>query len=351
MDQPGDSPPPGVEPSLLEELESHATKLAREAGALLLDYFQKDLQVEYKSKGHQDPVTEADRRAEALLIDGIAARFPHHGILSEERPETIRADADFLWVLDPLDGTTNFLNRYPCFGVSVGVLHQGVPVAGALFVPSPVAAGGEVLHARLNGGAHLDDTAIHVFDEEEPTRAGLVSMPAYFWGQFRIGRDMAQRLGEVRTTGSIAYEMALVATGVLQYAAFGAPKIWDVAAGVLIVKEAGGEALLRKSKPGRWEPLRSFLEPDSGLPQDGNLRKWATDLLIGNASVAGFVADNLRPRSKRFRWMRHLRYRLGARSGAKEQHGEGPEQGTPDSPEGPPPGGEGPPPPQASAER
>ena len=348
MDQSGNALPPGLEPSLLEELETHATKLAREAGALLLDYFQQDLRVEYKSKGHQDPVTEADRASEALLIDGIAARFPNHGILSEERPETIGADADLLWVLDPLDGTTNFVNRYPCFGVSVGVLHRGVPVVAALFIPSPVATAGQVLHARLKGGAFLDDTAIHVFDKEEPTRAGLLTMPAYFWSQFRISRDMARRLGDVRTTGSIAYEMALVAAGVFQYAAFGAPKIWDVAAGVLIIKEAGGEALLRKSRPRRWEPLLSFLEPDAGLPSDGDLRKWATGLLVGNPSVADFVARNLRPRSGLFRWMGR---RLAARSKAKERRDEGPEEETPAPPEGPPPGGEGPPPPEEPADR
>ncbi|MCH7750743.1 MAG: hypothetical protein IH898_01105, partial [Planctomycetes bacterium] len=112
MDQPGDSPPPGVEPSLLEELESHATKLAREAGAPLLDYFQQELHVEYKSKGHQDPVTEADRRAEALLIDGIAARFPHHGILSEGRPEAIRADGQPDWFV--LAGLIHDLGKILC---------------------------------------------------------------------------------------------------------------------------------------------------------------------------------------------------------------------------------------------
>lgn len=345
MDHPDDSRP-AVEDSLLEQLESHATKLAREAGALLLGYFQRELQVEYKSKDQQDPVTEADRSSEALLIRGIADQFPCHGILSEESPEAIRGNAEFLWVLDPLDGTTNFVNRFPCFGVSVGVLHRGVPVAAALFIPSPATAGGEVLHARLNGGAYLDGTPVHVFDGKEPTRAGLASLPAYFWSQFNVGRNMAQKMGDARTTGSIAYEMALVATGVLQYAIFGAPKIWDVAAGVLIVKEAGGEALLRKSKPGRWEPIHSFLAADSRGPQDGDLRKWTSGLLIGNASVARFVAGNLRPPPKLFRWMRYVRYWLRARSRAREQRGEGREQGIQDPPGEPQRGGEPPPPPQ-----
>ena len=337
-------PLPEIDTSLLLSMEEHATRLAREAGALLLELFQQELQVEYKSKGHQDPVTEADRSAEALLMAGIQRQFPQHGILSEETPEPEGVERDFLWVLDPLDGTTNFVNRFPFFGVSVGVLYRGVPVVGALFIPSPLSPGGQVIHARQGGGAFADDTPIHVYGEREPSQNGLLAMPAYFWRQFRVGSDLRHRLGDARITGSIAYELALVASGVLQHAAFGGPKIWDVAAGVLIVREAGGQVLTRSARR-RWEPLDSFLETGTGLPADGNLRNWQAGLLAGNPWIVDLVARNLRPRSRLWRWLWRLRTRRWVRSRARERHGEDQAGERPDAPAASPPGGEKPSPP------
>ena len=332
-----------IDPSILLSLEEHATTLARQAGALLLDLFQQELHVEYKSEGQRDPVTEADRKAEELLTSGIRQHFPQHGILSEETPEPYGIERDFVWVLDPLDGTTNFMNRYPFFGVSIGVLYRGTPVAGALFIPWPLVSGGQVLHARLGGGAFADGTPVQVHDGEGPSPSGLLSMPAYFWSQFRLGKELRRRMGDVRVTGSIAYELALVASGALQYAAFGGPKIWDVAAGVLIVREAGGDVLVHTYKR-RWGPLRSFLEPTTGLPTDGDLRKWRAGLLVGNPSVVDMVSRNLHPRSGLWHRLWRLRSQWRARARARERPAvdQAPERA--DAPAGPPPGGEKPPP-------
>lgn len=343
MDASGSQPLPDIDPSLLLSIEEHAIRLAREAGALLLDSFQQEHQVEYKSSGHQDPVTEVDRNADELLTAGIQRQFPQHGILSEETPEPHGVDRDFLWVVDPLDGTANFVNRYPFFGVSIGVLYHGTPVVGALFIPSPLTSGGQVVHARRGGGAFADEAPIHIYKEKEPSQTGLVSMPAHFWSQFRLGKELRRRLGEARITGSIVYELALVASGVLQYAAFSGPKLWDVAAGVLIVREAGGEVLVRTARQ-RWRPLRSFLEPGAGLPADGDLRKWGAGLLAGNPSVVDLVARNLRPRSRLWRWIWRLRSRRWAKSRARERPASDQAGERPDAPAGSSPGGGEPPP-------
>ncbi len=294
-----------VEPGLLQTFEEHAVRFARETGELLLGYFQSQLKVEYKSEGYQDPVSEADRAAEALLIERIGASFPDHGILSEETPESQGLDRDFLWVLDPLDGTTNFVNRFPLFGVSVGLLYRGTPVVGALFVPTPATQGGQVIHARQGGGAFADDSPVAVYEGDAPSAGGLSAMPGHFWSQFRVGNALRRKTGETRVTGSIAYELVLVASGVLEYAAFGGPKIWDVAAGVIIIREARGDVLVRTNRR-RWEPFRSFLEPGAGIPADGDLRNWGAGLVVGNASLAGFVTSNLRPRAGLWRWLRRL---------------------------------------------
>ena len=130
-------------------------------------------------------------------------------------------------------------------------------------------------------------------------------------------------MGDMRVTGSIAYELALVASGALQYAAFSAPKIWDVAAGVLIIQEAGGDALAYASTR-RWTPLRSFLERATGLPADGDLRKWHAGVLVGNGPLVKMVADNLRPRRSLKRWLRRLRLTRWARARARGRSAPGP---------------------------
>ncbi|MBI4201078.1 MAG: hypothetical protein HY531_02165 [Chloroflexi bacterium] len=333
------------DPALLLSLEQEAVKLASEAGALLLDSFHKQLTVEYKADGHRDPVTEVDRNAEALITAGIRRRFPEHGILAEEMPQALGLDRDFLWVVDPLDGTTNFINRYPLVGVSIGVLYRANPVAGAVFVTLPMASGGRVLHARLGGGAFADDSPIQVYPAKDPSKEGLAALPTGFFRHFRAAKDLRRKIGDTRVTGSIVCDMALVASGMLQFAAFTRPKLWDVAAGVLIVREAGGETLVRTTSR-QWEPLRSFLKPGSGLPKDGDLSKWGATLLVGNAALVEMVAKNLRARSGLWRWFRRMRgrwaRRVGARSKARERPAEAPGMEKPDAPAGSPPGGEKP---------
>ena len=112
--------------------------------------------------------------------------------------------ADVLWVLDPLDGTTNFLNGLPVYAVSIGVLYRGTPVAGALFVPWPGSNGGVVLHARRGGGARMEDEALSVLDGDAPEAGRLTGLPASFGARFRVGSGLRRQPGEVRVTGSIA---------------------------------------------------------------------------------------------------------------------------------------------------
>ena len=329
---------PNLEPALLLSIEEHATALARQAGALLLDSFHQDLHVEYKSSGRRDPVTNADKQAEALITSGIAQRFPDHGILSEETPVSTGLDREFVWVIDPLDGTVNYMNRYPFFSVSIGVLHRGVPVAGALFVPSPLVPQGQVIHARLNGGAFADDSPVHVYAGNEPSPNGLLTMSPSFRAYFRFGGPLRRSLGDIRVVGSIAYELALVSSGVLQSAAFNGPKVWDVAAGIIIVREAGGEVLARP-RSHHWTPLRSFLDHDSGLPSDANLRNWRAWLLVGGPPVVNNMASGLRPRPFWWLWARRMARVTRRRPTTPEATGQpaaGQDKGTQDAQQGPP---------------
>ncbi len=295
-----DTCPSEIDPDLLSSIEEHAVSLAASAGELLLDYFHRDMKVEYKSEGSRSPVSDADKGAEQLIVDGIRSRFPGHGILSEETPPAEDLDQTFVWVIDPLDGTTNFVNGFPVFSSSIGVLHHGKPVAGAIYVPSPTTSAGLVFHARCGGGAFAGDTPIRVYDKAKPMPNGLVSLPMAFWRRYRIGKEL-RRLGELRNIGSVAYEMTLVASGVMQYAAFSAPHIWDVAAGVAIVREAGGEVLARTSN--RWLPLETLYgRKEAGRSTEGDLAKWRASLLVGNSAIVAHLSENLKPAKRLWLW-------------------------------------------------
>jgi myo-inositol-1(or 4)-monophosphatase len=276
-------------PALLREIEHTAAELARGAGQRLLSTFRTALAVEYKGAGKADPVTEADRDAERFLRDGVHERFAGHGVLGEEGTEPPHG-AEFVWVIDPLDGTTNYINGLPLWCVSVGVLWRNEPVAAAIFTPSGPGAAQTVFHASAGGGASMDGTPIAVTDEPEPTKARLATLPGHYWQDMRFRTRKGERLGETRTLGSIALELALIASGVLQYGVFWSPKIWDVAAGVLLVREAGGDVLTRQRTSEPWARLHAFTAAQPGV---ANLRGWKGSVIAGCPRVVQVISDDV----------------------------------------------------------
>lgn len=322
---------PEPDAALAAEIERHAVELARGAGRLLAGHFGQQLAVEFKDEQQRDPVTAADKAVQAYLSGEIARRFPGHGILGEEADAAERESEapapDFLWILDPLDGTTNFLNGLPVFASSIGVMHRGRLLAGALFLPWPAAptpvggasahltipadtppssdgglppggaSGGFVLHCRRGGGCYADGVPAAVYETAEPVANRLIGVPGYFGAVHRFAGPLAQKAGEPRTTGSIAYELALTARGVMQYCIIGAPRLWDMAAGALAVQEAGGAVMLRHPGQRHWQPLDRLLPTwDERRPTMKELRQWAAPLIAGNRQLAPLVAANLRRR-------------------------------------------------------
>ena len=292
---------------LMVEIEDRAVSMAREAGKILQSHFGMPLEVEYKDKNKRDPVSSADKGVQAYLCEAISRCFPHHGILGEEGPQEDEAPApDLLWVLDPLDGTTNFLSGLPVYAASIGVLYRGRPIAAALFIPWPGESGGFVLHAHSGGGASVDGERLSISQSEGPEgKRRLIGLPASLGARFRLRKGLRQCVGELRVTGSIAYELALTVCGAFKYVVFGGPRIWDVAAGALVVVEAGGAVLVRYGESRSWEPL-TYLGPswDSGPPSLKRIRNWVAPLIAGTATVAPFVAANLQTKYP-------LRARLG----------------------------------------
>ena len=333
---------------LLEYIESRAVQWVREAGGMALGLFGHPLHVEFKAEGRLSPVTEADRGIEAFLRAAIAGEFPDHAILGEEGTEMDVAAREFVWVLDPLDGTSNFWNGLPIFACSAALLWRGEPVVGAIFLPAaslppaalPATAGVKkrlerrpddaavdavvgshgaglpapadrgtdvadsrvslrsgVIHARRRGGAHLDGVAVSASEEAVPVASHLIGLPGHHGRLFQWVDPSRRRPGEPRCLGSICFEVSMVATGVLLYAVYRRPKVWDVAAGTLIVREAGGESLYWHRD--RWEPLLRFdAMANPKAPVQVGLRYWVAPTLVGGRPMAHYAAERLRPKGK-----------------------------------------------------
>ena len=285
-------------------IESAAVEFARGAGDLLAGHFGKTISVEYKDKAQQDPVTAADKETQAYLERRIAERFPTHGILGEEDDASADGDtvaSDYLWVLDPLDGTTNFMNGLPVYASSIGVLHQGVAVAGAVYIPWPTETGsGIVVHCHAGGGAFADGEPITVYETDRLRGDRLVGLPGSFGASTRVGKGLkGQPLGQLRVTGSIAYELAMTAMGVLQFAVIGAPRMWDMLGGAVAVQEAGGTVMTRLSGRKQWHPMESLVPGwEEKPPTMADLRKWVAPLVAANPTLAPLIANNLHQRRR-----------------------------------------------------
>lgn len=216
-----------------------AVAASQEAGALLLKYAEAGFHIEYKNPINL--VTDADRAAEQCVIDRIKAHFPTHRFLAEERGRLEEEQSPYLWIIDPLDGTTNFAHGYPAYCVSIGLEYQGRCVLGAVFDPSR----NELFTAIEHRGAQLNGRPLHVSNTMALDVSLLVTGFAYDIRETpRNNLDhfvkFALKAQGLRRTGSAALDLCYVAAG--RFDGFWEVQLnpWDMAAGSVIVREAGG---------------------------------------------------------------------------------------------------------------
>jgi myo-inositol-1(or 4)-monophosphatase len=221
-------------------LRDAAVEFARDAGTIVREGYGRIHAPE--RKGRIDLVTEYDRRSEARLLARIADRFPGHGVLAEESGAHAAAgDAGVRWIVDPLDGTTNFAHNYPFFGVSVGVEVAGEVVAGAVYDP----VRDEMFAAARSAGATLNGAPIAISGCERLEDALLVTGFPYDVREHPerhvpLFQSMLVRAQGIRRDGSAALNLCYLAMGRFDGFWEGNLSPWDVAAGSLIVREAGG---------------------------------------------------------------------------------------------------------------
>jgi myo-inositol-1(or 4)-monophosphatase len=269
----------------LQEFEIRAVELARAAGEKALAAFRSTVALEFKGKRQDNPVTALDRDTESFLRSELRRSFPDHGLLGEEQADEIAGEARYVWVIDPIDGTMNFASGLPLFGISIGLLEDSRPVAGAIWAPVGPTLQPGVYHARAGGGAWFDETRVHV-SRAEDERGQIMALPGGHLRAFRFRRPdkgqprPARALPDARTTGSCTAELVLIASGALRAGVFIKPSIWDVAAGTLIVREAGGTVLTWSD--GHWADFDRFepARPERGKGEPA-LRHWGRPLLVG----------------------------------------------------------------------
>ena len=228
-----------------------AEALAREAGALLLSFYGR---VAAREKGPADLVTDADLASQRLVAARIAAEYPDHDLLAEEDGQVGEPGKDWRWVVDPLDGTMNFAHGFPFWCVSIGLEHLGRPVVGAIFDPLH-----DTLYSgSLGGGATRNGISLAVSRADTLANSLIAAaLPTNFTAD--AGRQLAL-LGRfsagthsVRRTGSTALNLAVLASGGCELAYATSVHPWDVAAGLVLVAEAGGRITDLGGAPYRFD--------------------------------------------------------------------------------------------------
>lgn len=227
-----------------------ATEAALAAGEVLLGYLGK-VEDETAQKGRLgDLVTIADKASEAVIIEILQRHLPHHAILAEESGKLGNQKSEYLWVIDPLDGTTNYAHQYPFFAVSIGLLIAGVPEVGVIFDPFHQ----ELFRAASGLGATKNRRPIQVSQTAQLQDSLLVTGFAYDrretadnnYAEFCHLTHLTQG---VRRSGSAALDLAHVACGRLDGYWERGISPWDIAAGVILLLEAGGKVTAYDSSP------------------------------------------------------------------------------------------------------
>lgn len=216
-----------------------AVKAARQAGKVIIRSFDRGATLSVDSKGNNDYVSEVDRMAEAEIIQILRNAYPDHGILAEESGE--QRGNEFQWIIDPLDGTTNFLHSFPQFAVSIALRRRDRLEHAVVFDPMR----DELFTASAGQGAHLNDRRIRVSRARKLDQALIgTGLPfrsmTHLDSALKMLKELLPRTSGIRRPGAAALDLAYVACGRFDGFWETGLKPWDMAGGCLLIREAGG---------------------------------------------------------------------------------------------------------------
>lgn len=234
---------------------SIAKTAAIEAGGIILNYYKADYEI--KDKGYHNPVTTADNAADTRLKEILMVARPNYGWLSEETVDSPeRLTKDRVWIVDPLDGTKEFIEGVPHFVVSVALVENGNPIVGVLY--NPVTA--ETFTAAKGEGAELNGEEIQCTTEDNV--GNMVILNSRSETRRGLWTPYDGTFGELRAIGSVAYKLGLTAAGQADIFASLRPKNeWDICAGNCIINEAGGKLIDLKGNRVVFNREKTLIEP------------------------------------------------------------------------------------------
>ena len=247
---------------------------ARKAGRGLARDFGELGELQVSKKGTGDYVSAADLKAEQVLVEELNKARPGYGVLAEERGLVEGSDKTHTWIIDPLDGTTNFLHAIPHFAINIALQREGVIVAGVTYNP----ATGDIFWSEKGKGTFLNDKRLRVAARRDLTES-LLATGIPFVGKpghaafLKELHQITQRVSGVRRYGSAALDLAWVAAGRFDGFWERNLKPWDIAAGILMVTEAGGKV--------------SGIDPDEDILETGNI-------LAANLELHPLILERLR---------------------------------------------------------
>lgn len=225
-----------------EPIVNIAVSAARAAGNTILRAADRMDKVRVSEKGPNDFVTEIDQKVEQEIIATIHKAYPHHSIVGEESGESIGKHDDSVWIIDPIDGTRNFIHGFPHFAISIAFSYKGKIEHGVIYDPVRQ----ELFSASRGKGARLNDTRIRVSQRKQMEDCLLsTGFPSRRSAEFvadsaDILKSLLPICGDIRRAGAATLDLAYVACGRLDGFWEMGLKPWDIAAGALLVKEAGG---------------------------------------------------------------------------------------------------------------
>lgn len=234
----------------MKEFLAVAEEAARQAGSFLLEQLNIKREIYYKGEGHKDPFSKVDIGAEKIILGTVSSAFPGHSFLSEEGGGRENV-SDYMWVVDPLDGTINYNHRYMHFAVSISLLHREDIILGVIYNPST----DEMFSAVKGGGAYLNKqkmyvSAVSVLEESLIATAFPYDRKSEDFR--RSERNFLRLLRDSQATrraGSAALDLFNVACGRYDGFCVVGDKLWDCAAGIILVTEAGGKATDFRGNP------------------------------------------------------------------------------------------------------
>lgn len=246
-----------------------AIELAYQAGAIIRAGQERTRS--YEPKAYADLVTDIDRASETLIVSAIHERFPDHAILAEESG-AIKSDSAYAWIIDPLDGTLNYVHGFPFYSVSIGLLHAGELFIGVVYDPLR----NELFAAQRGQGAHCNGRRLHVSHTPRLDQALLTTgFPYSRFGDpennLREFAHLLLRAREIRRPGSAALDLCNVAAGRSDGHWELKLSPWDTAAGALILLEAGGKLSDWQGK--EWSPYEGRILATNGTIHDELLRE------------------------------------------------------------------------------